>query len=64
MKGFGLSPAGAYPTAGPPTRPAAGVHRPGLASTPTPSGALDVSFDAASQVATCSGKPQVLVGAG
>ena len=61
MKGFGLSPAGAYPTAA--------VDKAGRPVCIAQAwqyayavGALDVSFDAAGQVAQCSGKPQVLVG--
>ena len=61
MKGFGLSPTGAYPTAA--------VDKAGRPVCIAQAwqyayavGALDVSFDAAGQVARCSGKPQVLVG--
>lgn len=61
MKGFGLSPAGAYPTAATDKagRPVCIAQAWQYAYAV---GALDVSFDAAGQVARCSGKPQVLVG--
>lgn len=61
MKGFGLSPAGAYPTAATDKagRPVCIAQAWQYAYAV---GALDVSFDAAGQVAQCSGKPQVLVG--
>ena len=61
MKGFGLSPAGAYPTAATDKagRPVCIAQAWQYAYAV---GALDVSFDAAGQVTQCSGKPQVLVG--
>ena len=61
MKGFGLTPAGAYPTAATDKagRPACIAQAWQYAYAV---GALDVSFDAAGQVARCSGTPQVLVG--
>ncbi|MDD3328827.1 MAG: 5'-nucleotidase C-terminal domain-containing protein [Zoogloea sp.] len=63
MKGFGLSPSGAYPTAATDKagRPVCIAQAWQYAYAV---GALDVSFDAAGQVARCSGKPQVLVGDG
>ena len=61
MKAYGLSPAGAYPTAATDKagRPVCIAQAWQYAYAV---GALDVSFDAAGQVARCSGKPQVLVG--
>ena len=61
MKGFGLSPSGAYPTAATDKagRPVCIAQAWQYAYAV---GALDVSFDAAGQVTQCSGKPQVLVG--
>ena len=61
MKGFGLTPAGAYPTAATDKagRPVCIAQAWQYAYAV---GALDVSFDAAGQVARCSGTPQVLVG--
>ena len=61
MKGFGLTPAGAYPTAATDKdgRPVCIAQAWQYAYAV---GALDVSFDADGVVTGCTGKPQVLVG--
>lgn len=61
MKGFGLTPAGAYPTASTDKdgRPVCIAQAWQYAYAV---GALDVKFDADGVVTSCTGKPQVLVG--